>query len=955
MPPKTKGKAKAKAKAAAAAQPADGGADPAAAAAAAVPSSINSSHLSKVQEALQLMRDNSILCDVGDADPLGIDAAVGSMSGTIAPYDAAQLGTALQSRGSYQCGINFTWLDFLTSITPNVPIIESQVADAQRKYFPSYDKGSVQAGKVVVGLLPHQLEALVAGKTPSNLRLLSPEEYAQALLLKIGSRLREGANSSELQGWRSVLLTAPVTFELVPNAEKFYFRGISIREQKGTDRDLLYRSAVQRIYELALYRDSQPVKMTQKQVAEKWQLHVEFSTEREKDEVKDQKTFHHFVEKCLSVYDRVLKHDRIQALVLWAEETWGKQSPWDSVYKLDDLAQKCFKQVGRADTRSALDRMVWCIGAVHDFLQSDPPQLQWTQLSVRNWSGKGCSGNKGTVDVLLMKYGLSVYILDHMESTSMDTAHKQKLRSVFRDFPSYRAAYGEIGHTEQHDLSWIGCLSEAAIQACNLLQKLVYNTGLDAKVKKMLYAGAGPADWLDREELAEDVKAYRAALVQLDSKPDQVEETAATGSGVDPSLLSALQAADPSNNKMEAHVRSLSDESLVRLKEALGAARQRVRQYVKLIVDCERAETMNDLLAESAVGKVQSSDVLQVVFDVKNSGEPVTAPHLRVAAFEKNALKKVVQRTVRALNAVDIPDNCVFTIFDGGKMGQGNHILNSFTMAGDGVTCPGMPKASRTIHLAYDENSVAQRMEKHRASAQLQQLETIYIVHGVASQLQGLKKRRNRAHYAGTSAGNVISGVVLPPDSELWQLTFAEKKALYGSARTAVGGATAGHDPASAGKREEHGLEPFCFHSMPVMLFKELLDVDLRTTVLLDWTAGDGQCAQACLESKVSYVGVCFTDAHKEKLYERLAHIVMRGMRQEGNQFFDAGFAEVIAARAAEVNLGHRGGRGRGNAATGEEGSNADKNDTDTSAVVDETEGSDAILAKIAALRNQSQ
>ena len=52
---------------------------------------------------------------------------------------------------------------------------------------------------------------------------------------------------------------------------------------------------------------------------------------------------------------------------------------------------------------------------------------------------------------------------------------------------------------------------------------------------------------------------------------------------------------------------------------------------------------------------------------------------------------------------------------------------------------------------------------------------------------------------------------------------------------------------------------------MPTTSFKEVTDFDIHLTYLLDWTGGDGPRTQASLESKLSYVGVCFTEKHTKR------------------------------------------------------------------------------------------
>ena len=618
-----------------------------------------------------------------------------------------------------------------------MPVNEASVRKSVDKYFPSPDI-NWEVGKVVIGILPAQLEVLAEGKdAPTGLRLLSPEEYLHAFVLKVADRVRAGAAMGELMSWSNLMLALPVTFHLASTQEKLYFEGISIRENFGTGYDLLFRSAVQRIYELAVYRDSQSSKMTYKEVAQKWKSSVTFSTITEEGDAKDWTSF---VESALSVYDRCLKHPGVQRLILDAEEKWGKQTPWDSVYKLEILVTKCAKPCGRADTAGPLDRMAWVIRCVHDFLDSD--QLQRTALSVRNLSGKGLYGHKGTADLLVYKYGLGVYIKDHLEGSVLDATQKAEVRKVFQDHESYRAAYGNHGVMADHDLSWMGALCQPARTACKLLKDLVYTVEHDAKIKRMMTAGALAADWLDHEELSDLVTPLKTELLahanaeKEATAEDQATAVASPQQQMQDSIVNTLRktALGSANDSTESLVRSLPETDLQRVMDAIVEAKRYVRQFVKLFVDEERTESVMAVLGESVLAKMAKSEFLMVNYDVKNSGEPVTAPHIRVAPLKVDLLRRSVQRTCKFMNSPDaMPENVMFAVFDGGKSGNQSQIMNQF-VASDKSS---MPKSTRSIHLCYEENSVIARMERFRANTTLQQLEIVHIAAWLSVSCEG--------------------------------------------------------------------------------------------------------------------------------------------------------------------------------------------------------------------------
>ena len=139
---------------------------------------------------------------------------------------------------------------------------------------------------------------------------------------------------------------------------------------------------------------------------------------------------------------------------------------------------------------------------------------------------------------------------------------------------------------------------------------------------------------------------------------------------------------------------------------------------------------------------------------------------------------------------------------------------------------------------------------------------------------------------------------------------------MYDKLRVDVGGPTAGGE--NIAKRTDDSIEPFCFHSMPSNVYKELLEVDLRPQAILDWTAGDGQLAWVAVQSQLSYVGACFSIKHKEELLERLTSQTLKLMQTEGSgSLYRPHLAELlsgtaVAAAPAAGNGGRGGGRGRG-------------------------------------------
>ncbi len=204
-------------------------------------------------------------------------------------------------------------------------------------------------------------------------------------------------------------------------------------------------------------------------------------------------------------------------------------------------------------------------------------------------------------------------------------------------------------------------------------------------------------------------------------------------------------------------------------------------------------------------------------------------------------------------------------------------------------------------------------MRKGRAKgiATLPQTETLVCVAKDAISLP----ERSRKHFNGSNRGSMIAWVQLEPYVDCWPVTFGVKKKCYGKFRVPVGGKTpgagssadedgdfAGEDqgeefdlndipPVVSGskeilKRADENLEPFCYNSKPVKLHEEMLH-NFSLKGLYDLSPCDGKAAEACLEARKSYVGICLSDEHKAALFNRLVDRVVEAFGNEASNLYD--------------------------------------------------------------------
>ena len=254
---------------------------------------VNAEHLKKLVQAKEAILTHPLFHNLQTQDPL----PKGHIGGCqLEPYVAEHLEQARSSGTEcsdgksgifkkYVCGLNLMWVDFVTSITPGVPVNQSSLSKIKEKMLadPTMARACFQG--IIIALLPGQ----TVEKDKGNLRLLSPEESVQALILKVSEDIAAGVDSEILTEWSLILRSVPTTVELHQSgAEKLYWRALNIREEIGTQADTMCRTTVQRLFEVIEFKQRieqdrvakkvKGVTMNASAIFEEWNKNVKFSS-----------------------------------------------------------------------------------------------------------------------------------------------------------------------------------------------------------------------------------------------------------------------------------------------------------------------------------------------------------------------------------------------------------------------------------------------------------------------------------------------------------------------------------------------------------------------------------------------------------------------------------------------------------------------------------------------------
>ena len=168
------------------------------------------------------------------------------------------------------------------------------------------------------------------------------------------------------------------------------------------------------------------------------------------------------VESALMLANRVLCQPRALAAIRYAEEEWGRNGPFNSIYKLQEV-------VSRAQAPDSID---WAFESLCDSVRMQ--FIDSAEVTVRNI---GDRGSKYLGGCALLKRSLRDYFLTDYLTAAPNKFHdhwpsdvRNKLRSIFADHSSVRKALTAYPGSAEHDLTWQRTWPESAIASMDLFE-----------------------------------------------------------------------------------------------------------------------------------------------------------------------------------------------------------------------------------------------------------------------------------------------------------------------------------------------------------------------------------------------------------------------------------------------------------------------------------------------------
>ena len=517
------------------------------------------------------------------------------------------------------------------------------------------------------------------------------------------------------------------------------------------------------------------------------------------------------------------------------------------------------------------------------------------------------------IEVLNLKHAMRDELLQTwLPGIGLPIEHVKKMQEVFADFPNVRASVTGYPGEPTVDTSWMVGWPPSSVATCTFLEECIYTCSYDGRYRDAVKTKAKVADILEYESVKREIDEIATTLAQERS-------AAAAARGETPAVDPATSA--PTTGPTAETPESKGFHSMEQVDQEYWekAIKKHIRTYVDIIVEKKTAAELENALRDSTLAGIKGDPTGLVLFhfDVKQSGEPLTRPELRVAPLRDANYHRMV-RTVLSARAPaggtpGLRSGEVAILLDGGRNGNANKLIAPWREGTakdkktkddddedeedkeedpddeDGTEV--LTFTSSVINIIYSEATIANRRKKLRScTGGIRQSESAHMLAHAKISLP----ERSRKHYPGSTSGDTIMGVAATEAEMEWTMSWADKKALYGKKNLiAVGGKTKGASPDDVVERKTDSTQvPVTHHGMPPAWYDELIHT-FFVKAIVDLTPLDAKFAWQAVLNRVGYVGIAFTEEHQTMIYARLVEQMKIEMCQTGSKLYNAQYAKA--------------------------------------------------------------
>jgi hypothetical protein len=259
-----------------------------------------------------------------------------------------------------------------------------------------------------------------------------------------------------------MMLSVPFRFEFQESHQQVFFRSFALREELVTFHGAVSRTAFQRIYEIARFKQlvesERGTPLANKALADVYRARLSKFNSADM-------LAHGFVDNAMTVYDRAARIPEVQAMIIELENTCGEVSPFNSVTKMHFIVKR--QKLKPLDSMPEPQLITWVFGYITDLVLSNACTAESMSVEVL---GGDSNQRVCIVGMGHLKLGLLRLLVDSVFPGTLcpDTIHI--IGSKLATFPDYRANHTPYSAEKAADTAWLGALPESGRLAVALLE-----------------------------------------------------------------------------------------------------------------------------------------------------------------------------------------------------------------------------------------------------------------------------------------------------------------------------------------------------------------------------------------------------------------------------------------------------------------------------------------------------
>ena len=277
------------------------------------------------------------------------------------------------------------------------------------------------------------------------------------------------------------------------------------------------------------------------------------------------------------------------------------------------------------------------------------------------------------IEVLNLKFAVRDELLQTwLPGIGLPIEHVKKMQQVFADFPDMRASVTGYPDQPTVDTTWMVGWPPSSVAACTFLEELIYTVSYDGRYRDAVKSKAKVPDILEYESVKREMDEITTTLAQERSAAAVARgETPSDGTPATPAPSTGTTTESPESKGF--HSMDLQDQEYWE-----KVIKKQIHTYVDIIVEKKTAAELENALRDSTLASIRGDPTGLVLFhfDVKQSGEPLTRPELRIAPLRDAHYHRMVRTVLNARAPAGsnpgLRSGEVAILLDGGRRGNTN-------------------------------------------------------------------------------------------------------------------------------------------------------------------------------------------------------------------------------------------------------------------------------------------